>query len=102
MVANHLLKAVHCWTDLGYGEFELRYLRDKEQREVDFVITESRRPVALFECKLTDTTPSKALVHYAQLLGNIPAIQLVRTPGVDAGTRGFRAMAAARFLASLP
>lgn len=35
MVASHLLKAVHGWSDLGDGDFELRYLRDKEKREVD-------------------------------------------------------------------
>ena len=28
-VACHLLKAVEGWTDLGFGDFELRYLRDK-------------------------------------------------------------------------
>jgi hypothetical protein len=26
LAARHLLKACHCWTDLGLGEFELRYL----------------------------------------------------------------------------
>jgi hypothetical protein len=34
-VACHLLKAVQAWEDLGFGRFELRYLRDKNQREVD-------------------------------------------------------------------
>ena len=40
-VACHLLKAVEGWTDLGLGEFELGYLRDKEKREVDFVSCET-------------------------------------------------------------
>ena len=35
-VASPLLKAVEGWTDLGLGDFELRYLRDKQKREVDF------------------------------------------------------------------
>lgn len=28
-MAGHLLKAVHFWTDIGLGDFELRFLRDK-------------------------------------------------------------------------
>ena len=31
MVACHLLKAVEAWTDLGLGEFELCYVRDKQK-----------------------------------------------------------------------
>jgi hypothetical protein len=102
MVANHLLKALHCWTDLGYGDYELRYLRDKEQREVDFVVTESRRPVALIECKLTATALSPSLTYYASSLGDLPTIQLVQTPGVDLRRRGARVVTASRFLAALP
>jgi hypothetical protein len=102
MVASHLLKATHCWTDLGYGQFELRYLRDREKREVDFVITESRRPLVLIECTLSDTRASDALLHYSRVLGDVPAIQLVRTPGVDQGGRGVHVMSAGRFLARLP
>ncbi|MBN1346802.1 MAG: ATP-binding protein, partial [Phycisphaerae bacterium] len=37
-LACHLLKAVEGWTDLGLGAFELRYVRDKQQREVDFLV----------------------------------------------------------------
>ena len=44
LVACHLLKAVEGWTELGLGTFELRYLRDKLKREVDFLIVGGRRP----------------------------------------------------------
>jgi hypothetical protein len=37
LVACHLLKAVEGWTDMGFGRFEPRYLRDKLKREVDFL-----------------------------------------------------------------
>jgi len=43
-VACHLLKAVETWTDLGFGSFELRYLRDKQKREVDFLVVRDRKP----------------------------------------------------------
>jgi predicted AAA+ superfamily ATPase len=44
LVACHLLKAVEGWTDLGFGRFELRYLRDKRKREVDFLVVRDRKP----------------------------------------------------------
>jgi hypothetical protein len=93
---------VHCWSDLGYGEFDLWYLRDKEKREVDFLVTDSRKPVVLIECKLTDERPAAALDHFSGLLGRPPCIQLVRTPGVDRTVRGTRVVSAERLLGGLP
>lgn len=48
-VACHLLEAVDGWTDLGVGDFELRYLRDKQKREVDFLVVRDRKPWFLVE-----------------------------------------------------
>lgn len=92
-VASHLLKSVHTWTDLGYGEYDLRYFRDRDGNEVDFVLTDRRRPVALFECKLRDTAPSASLVRLGEKLG-IPCVQLVRDP-VKPVTRGTLTVATA-------
>src|SRR5207245_6221806 len=44
LVACHLLKSVEGWTDLGFGDFELRYLRDKQKRDVDFLVVRDRKP----------------------------------------------------------
>jgi len=63
-VACHLLKAVEGWTDLGLGEFELRYLRDKQKREVDFVVVKDRKPWFLAEVKLNETSLSPSLLHF--------------------------------------
>ena len=43
-VACHLLKAVDGWNDMGLGAFELGYLRDKEKREVDFLVARNGTP----------------------------------------------------------
>jgi predicted AAA+ superfamily ATPase len=51
LVASHLLKSVHLWTDVGLGDFELRYLRDKVRREVDFVVVRDGKPWFLVEVK---------------------------------------------------
>jgi hypothetical protein len=63
-VACHLFKAVETWTDLGFGSFELRYLRDKQKREVDFLVVRDRKPWFLVEVKLSDTALSPALGHF--------------------------------------
>ena len=60
-VACHLLKAVEGWTDLGEGRFDLFYIRDKQKREVDFVVTRDQKPWFLVEVKQSDTTLSSSL-----------------------------------------
>ncbi|WP_347987115.1 ATP-binding protein [Methylomonas sp. AM2-LC] len=50
-IASHLLKAVHWWNDLGMGDFGLYYLRTKDQKEVDFLITKNNLPWFLVEVK---------------------------------------------------
>ena len=49
--ACHLLKAVEGWTDLRFGVFELRYIRDTRKREVDFVVIRDGNPWLLVEAK---------------------------------------------------
>lgn len=63
-VACHLLKAVEGWTDLGFGDFELRYLRDKQKREVDFLVVRDRKPWFLVEVKLSDASLSPSLAYF--------------------------------------
>jgi hypothetical protein len=64
LMACHLLKAVEGWTDLGLGNFELRYLRDKLKREVDFLVVRDRKPWMLVEVKTSDTRLSDSLSYY--------------------------------------
>jgi predicted AAA+ superfamily ATPase len=71
---------VSSWTDLGYGDFSLHFIRDKEKREVDFLIADKRSPVLLVEAKLSDTRPSADLVRFQERLG-VPAVQLVNEGG---------------------
>ena len=65
-VACHLLKAVEGWNDMGFGKFQLAYLRDKRQREVDFVVVRDGEPWFLVEVKLNNETISGALEHYQE------------------------------------
>lgn len=84
-VACHLLKAVEGWEDLGLGSFELRYLRDKQKREVDFLVVRDRKPWFLVEVKVSDRTLSPALAHFQQQTRAPHAFQAVlEMPYVDA------------------
>jgi predicted AAA+ superfamily ATPase len=76
-VACHLLKAVEGWTDLGLGAFDLGYLRDKEQREVDFVVVRDGKPWFLAEVKSTDDRLGPALKHYQDQLNAPLAFQVL-------------------------
>lgn len=43
VVASALLKYCHCKRDVSGRQMDLHYFRDREKREVDFVITEERK-----------------------------------------------------------
>jgi hypothetical protein len=76
-VACHLLKAVHTWTDLGFGKFELRYLRDKDKREVDFCVVRGGNPWFLVEAKRNETSLSPSVGWFQQQTGARHAFQVV-------------------------
>lgn len=85
LTACHLLKAVEGWTDLGLGRFDVAYLRDKQQREVDFVVLREGKPWFLVEVKLTPGAISPALKHFQTQTGAEHAFQAVfDMPFVDA------------------
>lgn len=64
LVASHLLKAVHFWTDQGLGEYGLYYLRTKDKLETDFLITKNKKPWFLVEVKTKAKGISPALYHF--------------------------------------
>lgn len=65
LIAGHLLKWVHFEQDAKGRELELRYFRDVDGREVDFVVTENRRPILLVEAKLADQPVDRGLRYLA-------------------------------------
>ena len=65
-VGSQLLKAVHYWTDRGFGSYGLHFLRDKEKREVDFIVTKNDEPWFLVEVKTSMEPVSSNLEHFQQ------------------------------------
>ena len=77
-VASHLLKAVHFWTDAGFGRYDLYYIRDKDQREVDFLVTHQDEPWFLVEVKMSDNKGiAPALSYFQKATGAKHAFQVV-------------------------
>jgi predicted AAA+ superfamily ATPase len=77
MIASHLLKWSHSAGDLGYTEIDLRFIKNKEKKEVDFLILRDRKPVLLIEAKYADPTPTAASIELSAQLGGIPIIHVV-------------------------
>ncbi|MDX8414017.1 MAG: ATP-binding protein [Mariprofundales bacterium] len=69
-IASHLLKAVHYWSDTGLGDYNLFFLRDKEKREVDFLVARDGKPWFIVEVKSSMKQPlSSSLELFATQLG---------------------------------
>jgi len=77
IIAGHLLKAVETWSDMGFGEYALYYLRDKNKNEVDFLVAKDGEPWMIVEAKNSDTKPTAALRGMQRQLGVGIALQVV-------------------------
>ena len=76
-IASHLLKAVHYWTDMGFGNYGLHYLRDKLKREVDFLVVKDGVPWLLVEVKKSATQSlSPNLSYFQRVTGAQHAFQV--------------------------
>ncbi|MCK4585631.1 ATP-binding protein [candidate division WOR-3 bacterium] len=75
-LAVNLLRMAVRFTEIGLGNFDLFYIRDKEKREVDFVLVKDNEPIALFEAKESDLRISKLGRFYSKKM-NIPLFQIV-------------------------
>jgi predicted AAA+ superfamily ATPase len=66
LVAAQLLKYCHWQEDVEGYRMELRYLRDTDGREVDFVVLKQGKPQFAVECKSGDREPSAAARYFAE------------------------------------
>lgn len=102
LVACHLLKWVHFQQDTQGRDLELRFFRDVDRREVDFVVTEDRQPILFVECKLADRGIDRPLRYLKARFPTADAIQIALAGQRDYQTpEGIRAMPAVKFLRKL-
>jgi predicted AAA+ superfamily ATPase len=101
LVASHLLKLCHYLEDAEGHAVELRFVRDREGRECDFLVLAGRRPWFLVEAKLAQTQVDPAVIHFKERFKVPWAYQVTLEGGRDFVQDGVRVVPASRFLAAL-
>ncbi len=84
MVACQLLKYCHLREDAFGDTMELRYLRDTDKREVDFVVIQNKKPAFAVECK-TGETHLSCHIGYFSARTHIPKFYQVHMKDEDFG-----------------
>ncbi len=83
LVALHLLKWVHFEQDARGRDLHLRYFRDTDGREVDFVVVEGREPRLLVEPKWGDADADRGLRYLKARFPRADAWQVSATGRKD-------------------
>lgn len=100
-VASHLLKLCHHLEDVEGHRAQLHYLRDRDGREVDFLVTVNRKPWFAVEAKVGSDKPSSHLRYFGQRF-EIPFLyQVVSGACRDHVRDGIRITPAARLLPAI-
>jgi predicted AAA+ superfamily ATPase len=89
LVASHLLKLCHFREDTDGRRMELRFLRDTDRREVDFVVLEGKKPVFAVEVKTGERSVSPAIKYFKERT-SIPRWYQVHLGNKDTLTDGVR------------
>lgn len=101
MVASHLLKFCDFLSDAEGYKAQLYYLRDKEQREVDFLISVNNKPWFCVEAKSSFKEIPNTLRYFSSKL-KIPFVyQVVKEKNVDIMNDNIRSISADKFLGAL-
>jgi len=102
LVASHLLKWTHFLQDTEGRDVDLRYFRDVDGREVDFIVVENGKPMQAVECKWGDQPVSPHLRYYKERFPSCGAWQIAATGQKDFETpEGIRVCPALTYLSRL-
>lgn len=82
LVAGHLLKYCHYIEDTEGDVMELRFLRDTDKREIDFVVIKNKLPVFAVECKSGERALSQNIRYFRERT-NIPQFYQVHLGSKD-------------------
>ena len=102
LVACSLLKFTQFRKDSAGENWDLLYLRDKEGREVDFVVTRNRRVHWLIEVKSSDDAIGTSLNYYTRKLKPTASIQLVLNLRRSREKSGIKVLPLGKWLEMLP
>lgn len=65
-VGSQLLKFCHFHEDSEGSKMELRFLRDTDGREIDFVVLKNKKPLFAVECKSGENNLSKHITYFKE------------------------------------
>lgn len=82
LIAGHLLKYAHYLTDTGEANVELCYLKNKEKKEIDFLLVKNKKPWIPIEVKLNDDNLSENWTDFLKALPCKRGIQVTYKPNV--------------------
>ncbi len=102
LVASHLLKWLQFREDYEGDRCQLHYLRDKEGREVDFVVEVNGEVEELIEVKWADAVPSRSLKYYQRQLQPLRTTQIVARLGYAYEQDGVRVLPVADYFSASP
>lgn len=91
MVASHLLKYCHYLEDTEGDKMELRYIKDIDGREIDFVVLKNKKPVFAVECKTGEKSFSKHIFYFKERT-NIPKFYQVHLGKKDYSNENCRVL----------
>jgi len=99
LIASHLLKFTHYLEDSFWINVELRYLRDIEKREIDFVVIIDNEPIFAVEVKNSSNNISKNLSYFWKKLNLKNIYQVVFEENIDFTNKDWiRVISASKFL----
>jgi len=99
-IASQLLKYCHFMEDTEGFRMDLRFLRDTDKREVDFVVLKNDVPLFAVECKTGEKTVNPSLFYFKQRT-EIPSFYQVHTGKKDYEKNGIRIIPAHKFCKEL-
>ena len=65
-MASQLLKYCHYIEDTQGYRMELRFLRDIDRREIDFIVLKNKQPVFAVECKTGEEAVAPAIRYFKE------------------------------------
>ena len=96
LVASQLLKYCHYVEDNDGHAMELRFIRDTDGREVDFVVIKDNKPLFAVEAKISDKPDIKAMRYFKERT-EITDFYLVHCGDADVVKDGIRVLPFVKF-----
>lgn len=83
LVAGHLLKFCHFIEDTEGNDCELRFFKDIEGREVDFVVIKNKKPIYFIEVKSSGRDISPHLIYLKRKFPEVAGVQIHLDEKID-------------------